>query len=526
MKKFFVGVGIVMSSLLAAQNYHTTVLGNLDFAADGNSVWGAVVGGKEYAFYGLTSSDAYVVIDVSDPTNPTEIFRGSGTRSLWRNMKFYDNHMYAVTEGFGDGISIVDLNPLKSSGQLAQSKFTDDGQLRSTHTSFMDEDNGHLYLWGAKHSQGEGVYVYDVKSNPDKPSLIAHYSTPYVHDGYVKDGMMYCAHINDGYMAVYDISDGTNAVLQGNVFTPNNYCHNVWPNADRTVAFTTDEKPNSYLAAYDISNPSDIKELDRIQAAAGSNAIIHNVRLINDDYAAVAYYVEGLMIYNIADPENIIEVAQFDTSPFSGNGFHGAWEVYPWLPSGNFLVSDIEEGLFVISPEYHEPSRVGGTVIDGITKQPLIGVEIYVPEANMVKESKIGGKFKTGYGKEGQYTVEFAKAGYVTKEITYSNETLGESIEGVVVELFPIGSAVNETFGSLGIEMYPNPTTNAVTLNVPLEVSAVSYSVTDITGKVLSTNNLEIGQQQIDVAALTPGLYMMQVLLAEGQTISSKFVKK
>ncbi len=524
MRNLFVGMGLLLSALVYGQNYNVELVGSLDFLRDGNSVWAGVIDGKEYAFYGLTSSEAYVVIDISVPENPKEIFRGSGTPSLWRNLKVYDNFLYVVTEGKGDGISIVDLNPLTKGDNLSQISFTDGGLLRNTHTSFMDEKNGHLYLWGV--NSARGVYVYDVKSTPGVPRRIAFYDTPYVHDGYVKNGIMYCSHINDGFMAMYDISNQRTAELLGNIYTPNNYCHNVWPTTTGEVAFTTDEKPDSYLTSYDVSEPSDMKELDRIQAAAGSNAIIHNVRLINDDFAAVAYYVEGLVLYSVSDPENIIEVGKYDMSPFAGNGFHGAWEVYPWLPSGNFVVSDIEEGLFVLRPELKEPARVNGTVIDGITKQPLIGVEVFVPEANMVKYSKIGGSFKTGYGKEGEYTVKFTKEGYNVKEVTYTNEGNGATLGEQVVEMYPLGSTVNETFQTLGLRMFPNPAQSTIQLEVPNSIEVSRYSVKNIAGQELLLGEIVSGQNAIDLDGLTAGLYMLEVTLINGQTISSKFVKK
>ena len=53
-----------------------------------------------------------------------------------------------------------------------------------------------------------------------------------------------------------------------------------------------------------------------------------------------------------ADPE---EIAFFDTLPSpvdNGPGFNGAWGVYPFLPSdpsGTLLVSNIEDGLFVLA---------------------------------------------------------------------------------------------------------------------------------------------------------------------------------
>jgi len=43
-----------------------------------------------------------------------------------------------------------------------------------------------------------------------------------------------------------------------------------------------------------------------------------------------------------------VEVGYFDTyTPSNSAGFNGAWGVYPFLPSGNILVSDINSGLYV-----------------------------------------------------------------------------------------------------------------------------------------------------------------------------------
>ena len=41
----------------------------------------------------------------------------------------------------------------------------------------------------------------------------------------------------------------------------------------------------------------------------------------------------------------------FDTYlPEDRDSYRGAWGVYPLLPSGNILVSDMQSGLFVLSP--------------------------------------------------------------------------------------------------------------------------------------------------------------------------------
>lgn len=67
-----------------------------------------------------------------------------------------------------------------------------------------------------------------------------------------------------------------------------------------------------------------------------------------------ANYTSGLRILEFGDLAvgGLQEVAYFDTYPDDDAvEFSGAWSVYPWLPSGNVLVSDQQYGLFVLTPD-------------------------------------------------------------------------------------------------------------------------------------------------------------------------------
>ena len=56
-----------------------------------------------------------------------------------------------------------------------------------------------------------------------------------------------------------------------------------------------------------------------------------------------------LRVFDISDPSNPIQVCNYDTySPASYNSYKGAWGVYPYLPSGNIIVSDMQSGLYIL----------------------------------------------------------------------------------------------------------------------------------------------------------------------------------
>ncbi len=60
-------------------------------------------------------------------------------------------------------------------------------------------------------------------------------------------------------------------------------------------------------------------------------------------------YERGLTILDISDPSSPFQAGFFDTYPaLNTTNFNGAWGVYPFLPSGNVLISDIQRGLFVL----------------------------------------------------------------------------------------------------------------------------------------------------------------------------------
>lgn len=49
----------------------------------------------------------------------------------------------------------------------------------------------------------------------------------------------------------------------------------------------------------------------------------------------------------------LVAIAFFDTDAISDHTpvFSGAWGSYPYFKSGNVVVSDLEQGLFVLRPE-------------------------------------------------------------------------------------------------------------------------------------------------------------------------------
>ena len=79
----------------------------------------------------------------------------------------------------------------------------------------------------------------------------------------------------------------------------------------------------------------------------GNTARDHNLHTLGHQIFE-ANYRSGLRIFSAADPLAPVETAYFDTYPEDDDAkYNGLWGVYPYLPSGTIIGSDIEKGLFV-----------------------------------------------------------------------------------------------------------------------------------------------------------------------------------
>ncbi len=320
-----------------------------------NDIWGYTdCDGGEYAIIGSAAKVHF--INVTDPANPVEVnsFEGGGV-STWRDMKTLGDRAYAVADAVPDGLMIFDLSALPD---VVTKTYHSTQFFGEAHNIFIDEDNGRLYAVGT--DQGTDMIILDIATNPDVPVLLANVTLPgggSVHDVYVRDNIAYCSHGNQGYY-IWDCTDATNPILMAGMAT-GGYNHSSWVSDDGQFAIFAEEVPLgmplgimdlSALAANEISISHTFKF--PLLAPEHENNVPHNP-FIRGQYAIVSYYHDGLQIFDLTNPQNPQQVAWYDSHPQNTaySGYQGNWGVYPYLPSGNIIISDINEGLLVLSAD-------------------------------------------------------------------------------------------------------------------------------------------------------------------------------
>lgn len=401
------------------------LLSNIDYQAlhnaQLNDIWGYVdETGKEYALVGTTKGTS--VVDISDPINPVEIFWESGMESIWRDLKTWGDYAYITTEA-QNGLLILDLTSLPNTSGISASYYTGtlaEGYLLSAHNLYIDEI-GRAYIFGSNIGTG-GVQILDVATNPLAPIRIGEFDDWYVHDGVVRNDTMYLAHINDGFFSIVDISTLATPLVLGTKTTPNVFAHNIWPSDNGQFVYTTDEVSGAFVAAYDISNPSTIIEVDRVQSSPGANVIPHNTH-VKGDFLVTSYYSDGIVVHDATYPYNLVEVANFDTYPIQTSSYDGCWGAYPYLPSGVVLATDREEGLFVLGINYVQAAYLEGNVTDDVSGNPIQDVSVIIAGSNSINATSLAGDYATGFASAGSVQVTYQKVGYysVVENISLAN---------------------------------------------------------------------------------------------------------
>lgn len=327
-----------------------------------NDIWGYSDNGTEVAILG--TRDSILFFDV---TNPSQVVKLTGIKpgasSSWRDMKTYQHYCYGVTEG-NEGLTIININDILAGTATYQVISTD---FARAHNVWVDTEKSKLYVVGSNPSiSNDGLIIYDLQPDPYNPTLLAQFNfsdfgincngstDTYVHDLFVRNDTAYCNMESDCGFYVFDVSNPDTPVYLGDIPPggfQSGYNHSCWVSDDGNTAVVAEESYGRPVHFVDISNLSTMTVIGSYKDPLDpnyNNNIAHNP-FIKDNFCYISYYHDGVVILDISNPTNPVRVGYYDTDTnhTDYSGFRGVWGVYPFLPSGNVLASDMNNGLFV-----------------------------------------------------------------------------------------------------------------------------------------------------------------------------------
>ncbi|MEZ4922212.1 MAG: choice-of-anchor B family protein [Crocinitomicaceae bacterium] len=308
-----------------------------------SDVWGFDQNGGLYCAVGTTEGVSFFQIDQGQ-LNLVDEMAGAfqGYTVVHRDMKTYRNYLYAVGDEGTATLQIFDLSYLPDS----VSKVYDSNALFTVcHNIYIDTLNAKLYACG---SNNNGMKVIDI-SNPENPTLIYNYTqVPYVHDCYVRNDT---AFLNCGYdgLKIYDFS-GAIPIELGllDFYADQGYNHSGWMSPNGKLYAFCDETLGAKIKLCQLNEYSMIKVDQTFGTDDYLNYTPHNIYLTNE-LAFVAYYNEGLRVFDLARSP-IKEVGKYDTfHQETEYTLNGAWGIYVFEKEELILVSDRQNGLYLLS---------------------------------------------------------------------------------------------------------------------------------------------------------------------------------
>ncbi|RME40613.1 MAG: hypothetical protein D6788_02965 [Planctomycetota bacterium] len=292
------------------------------------------------------------IIDVRVPTNPqlASVFfvPPPNNDASPQDVKAAGGLLFVGLEGDpDDSVAIVDVRDPFNPVQLATVRIAG---FEEVHNVFYD--SGFLYLANSATPQ---VAIVDLTAfDPDNPPaspittpkwIVNNVGGLFVHDITVVRGRMYAAAWDS--LQIYDVS---NVAVSPPVWigsAPGDSVHSSWPTDDDQYVVVGEERPGGGIRVLRMTDTGggmlSLMQTDEVVLPDAFSA--HNPLIIGHR-VYTSWYERGLQVHDIDPVTGALSfVAEFDTS----NTGIGNWGVYPFGGEDRILLSDGDEGLYVVA---------------------------------------------------------------------------------------------------------------------------------------------------------------------------------
>ena len=254
-------------------------------------------------------------------------------------------------------------------------------RIASAHNIVINEETGFAYAVGSSmggETCGGALHMIDIRE-PTRPTFAGCFAdaetgrqkTGYTHDAQCVvyrgpdadwQGREICFNASETAIGIADVTDKASPKAISVASYPNvAYTHQGWLAEDHRHFYVNDELDESggnvegtrtlVWDVTDLDDPILVREHIGTQRSVDHNLYVKGDRMYQSNYNS------GLRILSIEDPENPVEVGWFDTHPQGENdaSMSGSWSNYPYFESGTIVVTDMENGLFILREREGRP---------------------------------------------------------------------------------------------------------------------------------------------------------------------------
>jgi choice-of-anchor B domain-containing protein len=514
-----------------------------------SACWGWVSpDGREYALIGTYTGTSIIDLNVS-PIREIAFVPGNTAGYCYREFKTYKNYAYAVSEG-GRGVQILDLSRLPDTSGLLVREFNYTSGTRNTlrsHTVTLAD--GYLYLNGSAGWSPGGMVIFNLKNDPTNPQYVGEYQPEYIHDSYVRNDTLYGAAINGGGLYVADVRNKATPLLITRISYTGSGTHHAWASINGRYAMTTDEVGTvNNLKVWDLTNLGGGPPYTPVaQYRASPMDITHNVHG-RGNYAYISHYTAGMRVVDVRNPAAPVEAGNYDTYPGPSGGFAGCWGVYPYYPSGRWIGSDMQTGLYLcnftgLAPRIRSPLLAPtnlDTLVQGVPKTfrwrlaanqaedpHFYEVHIFGPGVDSTLKTQDTSLVITPFssmqnGQTYRWHVwikdEFTNvSSQDTFRFVYRTTTEVAAV-GMAPRLFSLSQNYPNPFNPNTVIRFEIPAPGHVTLKV---MNLLGEEVETLVDDVRAAGEYEV---RFDAKSLSSGIYLYKVSTSDGYTAVKKLV--
>ena len=282
------------------------------------------------------------------------------------DVKARDGVLYAAT--VADGILIFDVSEPSAPELIGQYRVFDTigspDNFTDIHNIFLSPDGSLVYAMNQSALHGTPSFrrpktdlrIIDV-SDPAAPEEVGRF-TPDVDRGVVhdinvieQDGLL-IAFLNywDGGLWIFDVTEPGSVEVLSSIAWDGIVSHSGWPfRLHGTLCYAhAKEGYDRHLTVLDVPDLTDPRVVSRFSTRPGVS--IHNVEVV-EGIAYISYYIDGLRVVDLRDPEHPREIGHFDTVADEDERslLQGAFGVR--VQGSGVYVSDVESGTYAFQVE-------------------------------------------------------------------------------------------------------------------------------------------------------------------------------